>query len=64
MGSIKLNSIEKWFDELQVIKGIDLEIMDGEFVILVGPSGCGKSTLSENDWRFGRNLSWLYYSRW
>ena len=45
MGSIKLNSIEKWFDELQVIKGIDLEIMDGEFVILVGPSGCGKSTL-------------------
>ena len=45
MGSIKLNSIEKWFDELQVIKGIDLEIMDGEFIILVGPSGCGKSTL-------------------
>ena len=45
MGSIKLNSIEKWFDELQVIKGIDLEILDGEFIILVGPSGCGKSTL-------------------
>ena len=45
MGSIKLNSIEKWFDDLQVIKGIDLEIMDGEFIILVGPSGCGKSTL-------------------
>ena len=45
MGSIKLNSVEKWFDELQVIKGIDLEIMDGEFIILVGPSGCGKSTL-------------------
>ena len=45
MGSIKLNSIEKGFDELQVIKGIDLEIMDGEFIILVGPSGCGKSTL-------------------
>ena len=45
MGSIKLNSIEKWFDELQVIKGINLEILDGEFIILVGPSGCGKSTL-------------------
>ncbi len=45
MGSIKLQSIEKWFGELQVIKGIDLEIMDGEFIILVGPSGCGKSTL-------------------
>ena len=45
MGVQKLNSVEKWFDELQVIKGIDLEIIDGEFIILVGPSGCGKSTL-------------------
>ena len=45
MGSIKLHAVEKWFDDLQVIKGIDLEIMDGEFIILVGPSGCGKSTL-------------------
>ena len=44
MGSIKLNAVEKWFDDLQVIKGIDLEIIDGEFIILVGPSGCGKST--------------------
>ena len=45
MGSIKLNAVEKWFDDFQVIKGIDLEIIDGEFIILVGPSGCGKSTL-------------------
>jgi len=45
MGSIKLQAVEKWFDDLQVIKGIDLEIVDGEFIILVGPSGCGKSTL-------------------
>ena len=45
MGSIKLHKVEKWFDDLQVIKGIDLEIFDGEFIILVGPSGCGKSTL-------------------
>ena len=45
MGSIKLENVEKWFGDLQVIKGIDLEIGDGEFVIFVGPSGCGKSTL-------------------
>ena len=45
MGSIELSSIEKWFGEAQVIKGIDLNIKAGEFIIFVGPSGCGKSTL-------------------
>ena len=45
MASIQLNAVEKWFDDLQVIKSVDLEIADGEFVVFVGPSGCGKSTL-------------------
>ena len=45
MGSITLQKVEKWFGDLQVIKGVDLDIADGEFVIFVGPSGCGKSTL-------------------
>jgi multiple sugar transport system ATP-binding protein len=45
MSSIKLNAVEKWFGNVQVIKGVDLEIEEGEFVIFVGPSGCGKSTL-------------------
>ncbi|MEM6637277.1 MAG: sn-glycerol-3-phosphate ABC transporter ATP-binding protein UgpC [Pseudomonadota bacterium] len=45
MGAINLGSVEKWFGDLQVIKGIDLEITNGEFVVFVGPSGCGKSTL-------------------
>lgn len=45
MGTIHLSSLEKWFGEVQVIKGVDLEIGDGEFVVFVGPSGCGKSTL-------------------
>jgi multiple sugar transport system ATP-binding protein len=45
MGAIELRAVEKWFGELQVIKGVDLDIADGEFVIFVGPSGCGKSTL-------------------
>ncbi len=45
MGAIRLEAVEKWFGEVQVIKGIDLDIADGEMVIFVGPSGCGKSTL-------------------
>jgi len=45
MGAITLKAVEKWFDKVQVIKGIDLEIHDGEFIVFVGPSGCGKSTL-------------------
>ena len=45
MASIELREIEKWFDDLQVIKGVDFEIGEGEFIVLVGPSGCGKSTL-------------------
>ena len=45
MGAIKLENIEKWFGDTQIIKGIDLEINDGEMVVFVGPSGCGKSTL-------------------
>ncbi|XDA99936.1 sn-glycerol-3-phosphate ABC transporter ATP-binding protein UgpC [Sulfitobacter sp. LCG007] len=45
MGAITLKAVEKWFGDLQVIKGIDLEIREGEFIVFVGPSGCGKSTL-------------------
>lgn len=45
MASIELKAVEKWFGNIQVIKGVDLAIEEGEFVIFVGPSGCGKSTL-------------------
>ncbi|MEP3279109.1 MAG: ABC transporter ATP-binding protein [Stappiaceae bacterium] len=45
MGSLSLKNIRKSFGSVEVLKGIDLEIEDGEFVIFVGPSGCGKSTL-------------------
>ncbi|MCB5203169.1 ATP-binding cassette domain-containing protein [Neorhizobium sp. T786] len=45
MGSLQLKSIRKAFGDHEVLKGIDLEVTDGEFVIFVGPSGCGKSTL-------------------
>jgi len=45
VGSLLLKSIRKAYGSHDVLKGIDLEVKDGEFVIFVGPSGCGKSTL-------------------
>jgi len=45
VGSLQLKSVRKSFGNVDVIKGIDLDVKDGEFVIFVGPSGCGKSTL-------------------
>ncbi len=44
MSSISLRGIEKRYGDTVVVKKLDLEIKDGEFVVLVGPSGCGKST--------------------
>ena len=45
MASISLKGITKRFGAIEVLHGIDIEVEDGEFVVLVGPSGCGKSTL-------------------
>ncbi len=45
MGQITLKAVRKSFGDVHVIPGVDLDILDGEFVVFVGPSGCGKSTL-------------------
>jgi multiple sugar transport system ATP-binding protein len=45
MSQLSLKHLEKSFNEARIIKGIDLEVSEGEFVVFVGPSGCGKSTL-------------------
>ena len=49
MATLALNQVKKSYGigpgALQVIHGVDAQIADGEFVVIVGPSGCGKSTL-------------------
>ena len=45
MAAVKLKNIRKTYGDTEVIKGVDIDIEDGEFVVFVGPSGCGKSTL-------------------
>ncbi len=44
MGQVSLRSIRKRYDTIEVIRGIDLDVREGEFLVFVGPSGCGKST--------------------
>ncbi|MDX3924311.1 MAG: sn-glycerol-3-phosphate ABC transporter ATP-binding protein UgpC [Shinella sp.] len=45
MAEVRIKDVIKRYGELQVIHGVNVDISDGEFVVLVGPSGCGKSTL-------------------
>ena len=45
MSDLTIKNLRKSYDALEILKGIDLEIKDREFVVFVGPSGCGKSTL-------------------
>jgi multiple sugar transport system ATP-binding protein len=45
MASVHIRNVHKHFGGTHVIRGVDIDIADGEFAVLVGPSGCGKSTL-------------------
>ncbi|GGG20016.1 ABC transporter ATP-binding protein [Rhizobium wenxiniae] len=45
MATVQVSDLRKSFGALEVVKGVSIDIRDGEFLILVGPSGCGKSTL-------------------
>jgi multiple sugar transport system ATP-binding protein len=45
MSQVLVQDVRKAYGAMEVIHGVDIDIADGEFVVLVGPSGCGKSTL-------------------
>jgi len=45
MANVRINGLHKSFSDVQAVRGVDLDIPDGQFTVLVGPSGCGKSTL-------------------
>ena len=45
MATVSLEALKKSFGKTEVIHGVDIDIEDGEFIVIVGPSGCGKSTM-------------------
>jgi sn-glycerol 3-phosphate transport system ATP-binding protein len=45
MARVSFKAVRKSYGNAPVIHGFDMEVKDGEFVVIVGPSGCGKSTL-------------------
>ena len=64
---IELKGINKTYkngdQELRVLKDIDLEVEEGEFVAIMGPSGSGKSTLMNVNWLVGPPDQWRVFSR-
>ena len=45
MASVTISAVKKSFGDTPILHGVDIDIADGSFTVLVGPSGCGKSTL-------------------
>ncbi len=45
MADLKVSGLQKYYGNVHAVRGVDLEVPDGDFTVLVGPSGCGKSTL-------------------
>jgi multiple sugar transport system ATP-binding protein len=45
MANVQIRNVEKYFGATHIIRGVNIDIEDGQFAVLVGPSGCGKSTL-------------------
>src|SRR5215470_625174 len=45
MAKVEFHAVKKSYGQLEVIHGVDMNVADGEFIVILGPSGCGKSTL-------------------
>ncbi|HKX43366.1 MAG TPA: ATP-binding cassette domain-containing protein, partial [Burkholderiaceae bacterium] len=45
MSALSIRNVRRSYGNVHILKGIDIEVESGDFLILVGPSGCGKSTL-------------------
>jgi multiple sugar transport system ATP-binding protein len=69
MASVVVRNLEVAFGSLKVLQNLDLEVNEGEFIVLLGPSGCGKSTLLNaiaglldiadgQIWIDGKNVTW------
>ena len=69
MASVSIRKLGVSFGSLSVLRDLDLEVAEGEFIVLLGPSGCGKSTLlnavaglldidAGQVWIGGKNVTW------
>ena len=61
MAEVNLRKVVKRYDDVEAVRGIDLDIADHEFVVLVGPSGCGKSTTLR---MMLKTVRYLLYANW
>ena len=53
---VSLRHVDKWYGDNHVVKDLNLEIMEGEFLTLLGPSGCGKTTTLRMIAGFGKQI--------
>ena len=61
---IMCKGVHKWFDDFHALRGIDMDVQQGEVIVIFGPSGSGKSTFIRTLNRLEEHQTWPDYHRW